>query len=155
MADIVDAKTRSRMMSGIRAKNTLPELQIRRSLFARGFRYRLHAKQLPGRPDIVLPKYKAVVFVHGCFWHRHDCKLFKWPESNAAFWKKKIDRNWVVDRQAQEKLTANGWRVAVIWECSLRGALARPQRVTDELERWLKARKSRPSIEIQGKDGLI
>ena len=93
MADVVDRKTRSRMMSGIRGKNTRPELLIRKGLHARGFRFRLHDKRLPGKPDLVLPKYSAVIFVHGCFWHGHDCHLFKWPQSRREFWRKKITRN--------------------------------------------------------------
>ena len=85
MADIVDATTRSRMMSGIRGKNTRIEVMVRKALFARGFRYRLHNPKLPGRPDIVLPKYRAAVFIHGCFWHGHNCRYFKWPETRRSF----------------------------------------------------------------------
>ena len=120
MADVVDPATRSRMMSGIRGKNTRPELLIRKALHARGFRYRLHC-DLPGKPDICLPKHRAVIFVHGCFWHGHDCHLFKWPSTRPEFWKAKIGRNREVDCAADERLSTAGWRVATIWECALKG----------------------------------
>ena len=137
MADVVDAATRSRMMSGIRGKNTKPELTIRKALHARGFRYRLHCK-LPGKPDLCLPKYKAVVFVHGCFWHGHDCHLFKWPSTRPEFWREKIGRNRAVDAAVEAKLLADGWRVATVWECALKGRerLAIDD-LTDGLSAWL------------------
>jgi DNA mismatch endonuclease (patch repair protein) len=122
MADIVDRQTRSRMMSGIKGKNTRPELVIRKALFARGFRYRLHDKNLPGKPDLVFPKYKAVIMIHGCFWHGHDCHLFKWPSSNTEFWRTKINRNQEVDERNRSKLLDKGWRVLEIWECALKGS---------------------------------
>lgn len=121
MADIVDRKTRSRMMSGIKGKDTKPELVIRKALFAKGFRYRLHDKKLPGKPDLVFPKFNAVIFVHGCFWHAHDCHLFKWPSTNEAFWREKINRNKSIDKQNCSKLVNKGWRVLEIWECALKG----------------------------------
>ena len=120
MADVVDPATRSRMMSGIRGKNTKPELLIRKALHARGFRYRLHC-DLPGKPDICLPKHRAVIFVHGCFWHGHECHLFKWPSTRPEFWRAKIARNCEVDQAAEQRLLATGWRVATIWECALKG----------------------------------
>lgn len=120
MADVVDAATRSRMMSGIRGKNTKPELMIRKALHARGFRYRLHC-DLPGKPDICLPKHRAVIFAHGCFWHGHDCHLFKWPKTRAEFWEAKIGRNREVDRDAEARLLEAGWRVATVWECAIKG----------------------------------
>ena len=120
MADVVDPATRSRMMSGIRGKNTKPEMMIRRGLHAHGFRYTLHCK-LPGKPDICLPKYRAVIFVHGCFWHGHGCHLFKWPSTRPEFWQEKIRRNQTVDVAAQDLLQSNNWRVATIWECALKG----------------------------------
>lgn len=119
--DIVDNQTRSRMMSGIRGKNTHPEMFIRRLLHSKGFRYRLHPKGLPGIPDIVLPKYKCVIFVHGCFWHGHECHLFKLPSSRRAFWEEKINRNQKRDKENKQILISLGWRVLSIWECSLRG----------------------------------
>ena len=120
MADVVDVETRSRMMSGIRAKNTKPELLLRSMLHRQGYRFRLHSRQLPGTPDMVLPKFGAVVFVHGCFWHGHECPVFKWPKTREAFWREKILRNQDNDRKAVAELIAVGWRVAVIWECALR-----------------------------------
>lgn len=126
MADVVDPATRSRMMSGIRGKNTKPEMMIRKALHARGFRYRIHCKDLPGNPDLCLPKYRAVIFVHGCFWHGHDCHLFKWPKTRPEFWKAKIERNRYVDEVAIERLSVSGWRVAIIWECALKGRTSIP-----------------------------
>ena len=119
--DIVDVETRSRMMSGIGTTNTKPELIVRKLLFAQGFRYRLHRKDLPGRPDIALPKYNVAIFVHGCFWHCHDCHLFKWPKSNAAFWRKKILGNRERDTRKAKQLRAIGWDVMTVWECAVRG----------------------------------
>jgi DNA mismatch endonuclease, patch repair protein len=120
MADVVDVETRSRMMSGIRSKNTKPELLLRSMLHRKGFRFRLHARNLPGTPDMVLAKFSAVIFVHGCFWHGHECPVFKWPKTREAFWREKISRNQNNDSKAVEALIAAGWRVAVIWECALR-----------------------------------
>jgi DNA mismatch endonuclease (patch repair protein) len=120
MADIVDAATRSRMMSRIRGKNTIPEMLVRRFLHAAGFRYRLHVKDLPGRPDIVLPKYRTVIFVHGCFWHRHPgCRDAVMPTSNTAFWNEKLRGNTARDSRNIAALEAKGWRCAVIWECEV------------------------------------
>lgn len=119
MADIVDKKTRSRMMSGIRSKNTKPELTVRSFLHRAGLRFRLHAK-LPGKPDIVLPKYRTVVFVHGCFWHRHkDCRFASTPSSNTEFWQKKFESNVQSDERAKKALRKLGWQVRVIWSCQL------------------------------------
>ena len=119
--DIVDAATRSRMMAGIRGSNTKPELIIRRGLHALGFRYRLHDRRLAGRPDMVLPRYRAVIFIHGCFWHGHDCPLFRWPKTREAFWHEKIGRNRERDVETEAKLDHAGWRILKIWECSIRG----------------------------------
>ena len=119
--DVVSAATRSRMMSGIRAHNTRPELLVRKLLFASGFRFRLHRRDLPGVPDIVLPRHRLAIFVHGCFWHQHPgCSLAKMPASNRTFWKEKLGRNLQRDRYNSEKLVALGWRVLVVWECSTR-----------------------------------
>src|SRR5262245_6595907 len=93
MADVVSPEVRSRMMSGIRGKNTKPEMVLRRGLHAEGFRFRLHGPALPGRPDLVFPKWSAVIFVHGCFWHRHNCRLFKWPSTKSRFWRAKLTGN--------------------------------------------------------------
>jgi DNA mismatch endonuclease (patch repair protein) len=121
MVDIVDSLTRSRMMSGIRGKNTKPEILLRKALFRRGFRYKLHAQALPGKPDLVLSKYKAVIMVHGCFWHGHQCHLFKWPSSNVDFWRQKILDNVKRDKKCVSALQAAGWKVGIVWECALKG----------------------------------
>ena len=120
MVDVVDKATRSRMMSGIQGKNTKPELLVRKYLHGRGLRFRLHAKELPGKPDLVFPKYKVAVFVHGCFWHQHlGCKYAYVPQSNAAFWREKLQSNNERDKIKATALKKLGWRVLVIWECSL------------------------------------
>jgi DNA mismatch endonuclease, patch repair protein len=137
MPDTVNATTRSRMMAGIRSKNTGPELLIRRLLHRDGFRYRIHVKNLPGCPDVVLPKYKAVVFVHGCFWHGHDCPLFRPPKSRTDYWSAKIDKNRVNDAKAINALIEMGWRVCIIWECAIRAARQDPDLLSARLKRWL------------------
>ncbi|QBQ98201.1 very short patch repair endonuclease [Paraburkholderia pallida] len=142
MVDVVDTATRSRMMSGIRARNTKPEKLVRSLLHRRGFRFRLDVRELPGRPDIVLPRYRAAVFVHGCFWHGHQCALFKWPATRPEFWRAKIARNRTNDAKALAALAAQGWRVAVIWECALRGAAQDPQAVVERLAHWLEDTES-------------
>lgn len=117
MTDNVDRATRSRMMSGIRSKNTKLELLVRSHLHRKGLRFRLHAK-LTGKPDLVFPKYRTVVFVHGCFWHRHpNCQYTTTPKSNAEFWQKKFASNVKRDALVQEKLTVEGWHVLVAWGC--------------------------------------
>lgn len=139
MADITSPENRSRMMAGIRGKNTRPEMQVRRALFERGFRYRLHFKDLPGTPDLVLRRYGAIVFVHGCFWHGHDCAFFRWPTTRPEFWREKITRNREVDAEARGELRAAGWRVLTIWECALRGRdEGRRQNVYDAAADWLR-----------------
>ena len=119
MTDIVDRATRSRMMSGIRGKNTKPELVVRSFLHRAGLRFRLHAK-LPGKPDLAFPKYRTVVFVHGCFWHRHEgCPFSTTPASNIEFWQKKFRDNMRRDAEAKRQLEEQGWRVLAIWACQL------------------------------------
>lgn len=110
-------------MRAIRGKNTTPELQVRKLLFARGLRFRLHDKRLPGAPDIVLPRYHTVVLVHGCFWHGHDCHLFKVPQARADFWMAKIGANRERDTRDLKALAEQGWRVICVWECALKGRL--------------------------------
>lgn len=134
-------------MSGIRSKDTKPELMLRRGLHARGFRFRLHQSDLPGKPDIVLRKHHAVVFVHGCFWHGHGCSLFKWPSTKAEFWRGKIEGNRRRDQNHIDCLTKLGWRTAIVWECALRGKhqLGIGQTV-DEVEAWLLSQ--RPTVEV-------
>ena len=119
--DVHDKQTRSYNMSCIKGRDTKPEDYVRKSLFARGYRYRKNDKRLPGTPDIVLPKYKTVVFVNGCFWHKHEgCRYFVWPKNNADFWREKINKNVQRDRLVSDSLEKLGWRVVVIWECELR-----------------------------------
>ncbi len=120
MADVVDKETRSRMMSGIRGKNTKPEIYIRKGLHALGFRYRLHANDVPGKPDILLPRYHAIINVHGCFWHWHGCRYCKPPSENADFWKNKITRNQFRDKKKLKQQIGAGWRCLVVWECAVR-----------------------------------
>lgn len=125
MTDIVDSQTRSRMMAAIRGKDTKPEMALRRSLHALGFRYRLHAKDILGKPDLVLAKYRAVIFVHGCFWHRHKgCRFASTPSTRAEFWQEKFKANVERDERARLGLLSSGWRVATIWECQLRSSVA-------------------------------
>lgn len=121
MADVHTPKQRSYNMSRIRNKDTKPEEFVRKYLFSHGFRYRKNDARLPGKPDIVLPKYKTVIFVNGCFWHKHEgCKFFVWPKNNADFWREKIESNVLRDGRNHELLTAMGWRVVTIWECELK-----------------------------------
>jgi len=120
--DIMSPESRSALMGRIRGANTRPELVVRRLLHRLGYRYRLHTKGLPGRPDIVFPARRSVIFVHGCFWHRHDCGLGYVPKSRREFWEKKFARNVERDRENQRKLVASGWNVLVIWECGVDAA---------------------------------
>jgi DNA mismatch endonuclease (patch repair protein) len=121
LPDVVSPEVRSRMMAGIGPANTKPEMLLRRGLHALGWRYRLHDRRLPGRPDLVFPGRRAVIFVNGCFWHGHDCHLFRWPQSRAEFWLEKISGNIRRDRRTREELLAGGWRIAEVWECTLKG----------------------------------
>lgn len=123
MVDVVSPASRSRMMAGIKGKNSQPELLVRRLLFALGYRFRLHRRDLPGTPDIVMPRRKVAIFVHGCFWHLHQgCRYAKMPATRVDFWKVKLEANVERDHLAVEKLQALGWRVLCIWECSTREA---------------------------------
>ncbi len=134
MTDVYDAETRSYVMSQVRAKNTKPEKIVRSILHRNGYRFRLHRGDLPGTPDIVLPKHNSIIFVHGCFWHQHkDCKLSKKPKSNTQYWYKKLDRNVERDKANIEKLTHDGWRVLVIWECEIK----KGQAVLEKLNQFL------------------
>ncbi|MDZ5649442.1 very short patch repair endonuclease [Nitrospirillum sp. BR 11828] len=136
MADRVSKAVRSRMMAGIRGKNTKPELAVRKALTAAGVRYRLHRKDLPGVPDLVMAGRRAAVFVHGCFWHCHKgCRHAKVPSSNTEFWKAKLERNVERDKAVVTELLAAGWRVLTVWECTTRGSSE--TNLKDLLVRWL------------------
>lgn len=140
MPDIVTPQVRSRMMSRIRGKNTKPELLLRRGLHRLGFRFRVHERKLPGKPDIVFPRYRAVIFVHGCFWHGHQCHLFKWPSTREDFWRNKIIRNREVDERNIKQLHELGWRICIVWECALKGKNRIPlDEVLDTCARWLRS----------------
>lgn len=155
MMDNVDSQTRSRMMSGIRGKDTRPELLLRSGLHRLGFRHRLgttyrwHGKLLPGRPDLVYPKYKAVIQVNGCFWHRHKCHLFKWPGTREEFWRKKLSDNAARDSRNNKELELLGWRVLVVWECAVKGRTRRNYtEVINTAANWLQFDTT--SAEISG-----
>ena len=136
--DVVDPRTRSRMMSGIRGRDTKPEMTIRKGLHARGYRFRLHSSSLPGKPDLAFPSRKAVVFVHGCFWHGHNCPLFKWPSTRAEWWRTKIEGNRARDHAVRKQLTSLGWRQLRVWECALKGRQRRdPEELLDFVAAWL------------------
>ena len=135
--DIVSPQTRSRMMRSIRGRNTKPELLVRRALHRLGFRFRLNVRTLPGTPDIVLPRFRAAVFVHGCFWHRHPgCRLAATPQTRPDFWQEKFAGTLARDNAAREALLDNGWRVAVIWECQTRSSL---EAAIAQLAAWLQS----------------
>ena len=139
-ADTVSSAVRSRMMAAVKGKNTRPELAIRSALHRRGFRFRLHRKDLPGRPDLVFTGRGAVIFVHGCFWHGHDCHLFRWPKSREEFWRDKIGTNIERDRQQRQALAEAGWRIGTVWECALKGKTRLPfDCVVDQCSIWLKS----------------
>ncbi|WP_342662900.1 very short patch repair endonuclease [Amorphus coralli] len=142
----MDQQTRSRMMAGIRGKNTKPELALRRALHARGFRFRLHSKVVPGRPDLVLPRYRAGVFVHGCFWHRHEgCRYATTPSTRQEFWQGKFAANVARDAAVRGWLLEEGWRVATVWECALR----KPDQIVasvDSLSEWLRSEEDQIEI---------
>lgn len=133
MVDVVSQKKRSQMMSGIKGKDTRPERHVRRLLHANGFRYRLHPKDLPGKPDMVFPKYGCVLLVNGCFWHRHECHLFKWPKTRQQFWRRKIQSNKARDADQMGRLMADGWRVIVVWECAVKGKESLDEQVLVDL----------------------
>lgn len=136
--DIVNKQTRSRYMAGIKSKDTRPEVRIRKELHQRGYRYRLHSNKLPGKPDVVLNKHKAVILVNGCFWHMHGCRLFKLPQSRTEFWKEKLEANVKRDQRNQVLLNQEGWRVFVIWECGVKSKKQLVvEQAVDAFEAWL------------------
>lgn len=127
---------RSKMMSRIGARNTKPEMVVRQGLHALGFRYRIHARDLPGSPDLVLPKYKSVILIHGCFWHAHNgCRNFRVPKSNTAFWKEKLARNTERDARQVKELEDAGWRVLIVWECATRDFSTK--KLVETIAAWL------------------
>lgn len=145
MADVHTPEQRSYNMSRIRGKNTKPEELVRKYLFSQGFRYRKNDARLPGKPDIVLPKYKTVIFVNGCFWHAHEgCKYFVWPKNNADFWKKKIKGNIQRDNSNYRLLAHQGWKIIVVWECELKKKV-----VEQTLEKLVKEIKKEEDFDIK------
>lgn len=135
MPDIFSREKRSRIMSGISGKNTKPELIVRKLLHKMGFRYRLHVSSLPGRPDIVLPRHKKIIFVNGCFWHGHsECKRSSRPHTNVDFWNKKIDGNITRDKRVRKELERLGWKILVIWQCQTKDLDNLKQTILDYLE---------------------
>lgn len=154
MTDVLTMEQRQLNMSRIRGRDTKPEMLVRRGLHARGLRYRLHDRKLPGRPDLVFARHRTVVFVHGCFWHAHGCSLFTLPATRQDFWRKKLEGNAERDRKAIDTLQAAGWRVLVIWECALRG----PGRlgdttVLDRAARYIRQNQCSLLVEIVGENG--
>ena len=149
MADIVTPVKRSKMMSGIRGKNTGLEMILRKGLHSRGFRFRLHVPDLEGKPDMDFPKYNALLFAHGCFWHGHDCHLFKMPQTRTAFWREKIAANVQRDIAVKKALESKGWRIGIVWECAIkgRGRLGIDQTI-DQCARWLTGTNT--NFEIRG-----
>jgi len=148
MADIVSPAVRSRMMSGIKGKNSAPEMKVRRLLFAAGFRFRLHRRDLPGTPDIAMPGRKIVIFVHGCFWHAHrGCKYAKTPSTRTDFWTAKLQANIDRDKRAFNKLASLGWRVLCIWECATRNSQALPS-LAEQVVAWIES--DEPFGQIEG-----
>lgn len=146
MTDIVDKATRSRMMAGIKGRDTKPEMLLRHALHARGVRYRLHSKLLPGRPDLIFRRYRVVIFVHGCFWHRHaGCRYCTTPKSNPEFWDRKFSANVTRDANAADRILQAGWRVGIVWECALRRQ-DQVEAVVAEVQSWLGS--DSPTIEL-------
>ena len=151
LTDVHHPRVRSKNMSAIKSKNTKPELTIRKALHARGLRFRLHVKTLPGRPDIVLPRYKAVILVNGCFWHGHHCHLSSTPKTRQEFWLGKISNSMSRDRLVHDQLLDAGWRLGIVWECAIKGRTRQTlDSVIDELEDWLHD-PTTLGIEISGK----
>ena len=137
--DVHSPEKRSFNMSRIKGKDTAPEMVVRRWLWTNGYRYRLHRNDLAGKPDIVLPRYRAVIFVHGCFWHRHGCQATTTPASRLSFWTNKFQENVNRDKRNIEDLLNGGWRVMVIWECDLRGKTAEPELVGKQTSDFLRS----------------
>lgn len=138
MADVVTPEVRSRMMAGIRGKDTNPEMVIRKGLHRRGLRFLVHDRRLPGKPDLVFPRWRAVIFVNGCFWHGHDCRFFKLPSTRTDFWREKIWANKQRDQLALKKLDEMGWRTCSVWECEIKGrSMDDIESVLSRCQSWL------------------
>jgi len=135
MTDVFDKEKRSQIMASVKSKDSKAELAVRSALHKMGFRFRLHVKTLPGKPDIVLPKYKTVIFVHGCFWHRHGCKKATMPKSNESYWVDKFKRNINRFESVRSELTYQGWRVHVIWECESENRLLLSEKISKIISR--------------------
>ena len=150
MSDVHSPSVRSANMRAIKHRGTSLELGVRKALFSRGLRYRVNVRDLPARPDIVFPKYKAIIFINGCFWHGHNCDLFKIPKTRTEFWLNKISGTIGRDQDSHQKLMGLGWRVGVIWECALKGRGKLPfNECIDLLEEWILDRRA-PGIELAG-----
>ena len=139
MTDVHSTAVRSKNMAAIKNRNTRPEMLVRSALHRAGFRYRLHVASLPGKPDLVFPRYKAVIFVQGCFWHQHQCPMFHWPKTRTEWWRQKISTNRVHDEVVQDKLRELGWRVMLVWECALKGKnKLTSEQITQRVASWLR-----------------
>lgn len=149
--DTVDKATRSRIMSRVRQKNTKPELVFRKELHRRGLRYRLHGRNLPGSPDLVLKAYRTAVFVHGCFWHFHGCRFSSVPSTRRKFWTEKFKANRNRDKKKNRLLLAQGWRVLIVWECTLRGRDGvAVKKAADKAARWIKSSRTKEKLLVVG-----
>ena len=154
MADNVDRPIRSQMMAAVRSQDMGPEVAIRKALHARGLRYRTNVRNLPGRPDIVFPKYRVAIFVHGCFWHRHDCSLFRLPAARCEFWAKKLERNRERDAEVSQALSEIGRRCLTVWECAIRGSEKRDfSALVDEIACWITPGGT--AYELRGAGGSV
>jgi len=148
--DTVDQRTRSKIMAAVGQKDTKPEMSLRKALHAMGFRYVINDKRLPGSPDLVLPKYCAAIFVHGCFWHRHGCKYSTMPKTRKEFWEEKFETNKKRDRREISELRKRGWRVKVVWACQLRGNSNHVLKQVSAVAEWLKNQEAHPFVPRSG-----
>ena len=133
-------------MAAIKGSHTKPEMLVRKAMHSAGLRYRLHPRDLPGKPDLVFPRYRAVIFVNGCFWHQHDCHLFKWPATRHEFWRAKIGRNVENDAKAISALLKAGWRVATVWECAIKGRTRLDAEAIHRLAAWVRSDEETKTI---------
>ncbi|BEH16586.1 very short patch repair endonuclease [Marinobacter shengliensis] len=153
MADVHDRATRRRNMQAIRSKDTKPEVLVRKALFREGFRYSLHRKDLPGKPDLTLPKHRAVVQIHGCYWHFHGCHLSKIPDTDSEWWRDKLQTTRARDHRNRKFLAAEGWRVCEVWECALRGKNRRVLAdIISQIKSWLNSDANYMEISGQEKE---